>query len=240
MKKHFSVFMLSARRSVGWYIPLLIITAIAEAAAFYAAAGQGQPSFEYALDASHLPVIFLAAFLLVCVILCLPGCLHGGQGYTVRRFAVPRLEVFFWQWLHNSICFLVLWAFQAAAALGLYQLWLHLNAGAVSPQEIFLAFYRNDLLHAVLPLDETSRWVQNALLVPALGAATALLPLTQQRGRRSGWAMTAYIAVVTALFFTKSAGNFISDMFLSVSSIAVLAAAPIYAAGITEDPDEET
>ena len=229
MKKHTALFMLSARRTLPRLALLLALTAAAETALFYPAlrralaAGSCYP--ETLFTSARIPLVCGAAFLALCALLTLPACELGGrQGYTLRRLALPRWEIFLWQAVHNTLCFLLFWGFQLGMALLLFGLYRS-GAGAenVCSQSLFLTFYRSKFLHALLPLDEVSRTVRNCLLLPALGMATALLPLRLYTGGKNGLVLLAGLAFLVLAFFCAPLGSFTSDMFLSLAAVGAMA-----------------
>ena len=74
------------------------------------------------------------------------------------------------------------------------------RAGAeAGSQTIFLAFYRSELLHSLIPLEEISRWVRNGVMALGLGACAALEPFLQRR-KELPWEILAPVSL--ALLFS--------------------------------------
>lgn len=88
-----------------------------------------------------------------------------------------------WESGYNALCFLLLWAVQAALALG-FCLWYAgtLDSAYVSGQSAFLDFYRSGFLHGLLPLADLTRWLRSFVCFMALGLTTAMFGYYQRNG----------------------------------------------------------
>ena len=184
MRQHLSVLTLLTRSTIYPIAVLLAVMAAVEAVLFSLAMGaNGTLSLTGMIRSSRIVWVFGAAFLLLTVLLCRTGCEFGSrQGYTLRRLSISERAVFAWQWGYNTACYLLLWWWQALIAFALC-LWYASQAGPelVGSQTIFLAFYRSELLHSLIPLEEVSRWVRNGVMALGLGACAALEPFLQRR-----------------------------------------------------------
>lgn len=219
MKQHLSVLGLFARSSLLRVLAVLLAMGGAEIfffgralrealVAYRADIGNGLLTPERLLDYTAVNVWFAAAFLLITLFLCLPGCEFGAHtGYTLRRLSVSENTVFLWQTVYNILIYLLLAAAQTLISYGLC-LWYTaaVPAELVSNQTVFLAFYRSELLHALLPLADLALWIRNLLLLFSLGLAAALFPCKQRERRYSG----SIIALVpaTLLVFERGIGEF--------------------------------
>ena len=219
MKKHMSVLGLFIRSSLFPTLSILLLMGAVEALFFHlelnqaltaytAGVGTGFPTLERMLDRSAVNVWFALAFLLTTVFLCLPGCAFRTQtGYTVARLSVSEAAVTFWQILCNVLMYLLLASAQTVIAYGLCQYYMSAApAGFTSAQTVFLAFYRNEFLHALLPLADVSLWIRNGLLAAALGVAAASFPLKQRAKKIS--VMIVSLAAFAIVFFEQGIGNF--------------------------------
>ncbi len=101
-----------------------------------------------------------------------------------------------------------------------------------SEQTVFLAFYRNPFLHSLLPLEETSRYIGNAILVLCLGVSSACFSFRLRQGRK-GIAVIA-LAAVTVAEFSREMGSLGGDALRSVIAVIIAASA---VAGIRIDRD---
>lgn len=262
MKQHLSVFMLYIRSSVYKVLLLLIGMAAVECAFFWwtlhdamtmrdslLAAGEQFDALredayrhldnimglEAILENSYIVYIFIAFSLLITIVLCLIGCERGNkQGYTLRRLSIPESAVVLWQSLCNTCCYFLLWVAQIGIALGLCQ-WYVSKTEAVSNQTIFLAFYRNVFLHNVLPLDETSLWVRNVLLLFSFGMASACFSFRQRQGKFAAEIIALFWA--TLVWCSRDLGSIITDIFAILCCVMVIGV-EFYRIFAKEVPDE--
>lgn len=198
MNKHLSVLGLWARQTMGKILALLAVMAAAETALFAWALSRGltrviqddqtcPAPVEDLFDFGKIGWAYRIAMALLFTLLLLSGTeLRGGKkGYTLRRLRIHEEAAVLWEGGYNALCFLLLWAVQAALALG-FCLWY---AGAVDPayvsgQSALLAFYRSGFLHGLLPLADVSRWVRALACTAALGLTTAMFGCYQRHGRK--------------------------------------------------------
>lgn len=202
MNRHVSILMWLARTSF-WKLLLLIGASVAAQTLWFFLVLSGNPlvSLEELAGSGALAVPFGLCFLLVSVLLSVTGCEMGTRsGYTLRRLSVSERTVFVWQWGYNSVCFWLLWLTELLTAFALCVFYTaKADPSQVSEQTIFLAFYRNTLLHALLPLEDVFFWVRNLLFGIAAGAASAVLSYRQRRGRL-GWETAAVCATLLFAF----------------------------------------
>ena len=72
----------------------------------------------------------------------------------------------------------------------------------VNIQSVFLAFYSDGFLHAVLPLEDGFLWGRNLCWLIALGMTTAEFPYLQRRGNKFN--MSLVFMALMAMGFWKS------------------------------------
>lgn len=202
MNRHVSILMWLSRSSFWKLFLLLGISAGVQAVWFFLVlSGNPLASLEELAGGGSLAVPFLVCFLLVSALLSATGCEMGTRsGYTLRRLSVSERTVFAWQWGYNSACFLLLWLAELLTAFGLCTLYtMKADPSLVSGQTLFLAFYRNALLHALLPLEDAFLWIRNLLFILTMGAACAVFSYRQRRGRL-GWEIAAVCMTVLFAF----------------------------------------
>lgn len=205
MKKYVSVFGLFARSSLLWILAVLALMSGAEFFLFrarlseslrtYELLGSGMSTLESMISRSAIPLLFALAFLAVTVLISLSGCAFRSRTeYTVFRLSVGERSVFFLQAAYNAVVYLLLLAVQAGVAFALCNHYVaSAPAETVGNQTFFLAFYRNEFLHALLPMEDVYLWIRNLLLLVSLGLTSAEFPYRQRRGK--------YSFTVIALFF---------------------------------------
>lgn len=228
MKKYTSVFGLFAKSS--FIKILLVITAMASAQFYFFSAELNKyvdiyeydfsiPTIESLIDSTRIDWIFGIAFVLVTLLLCLPGTSFSSKtGYTLDRLSISERSVFFCQAAYNLLVYFFLWVAETAVCFGLCA---YYTASApteiLGNQTVFLAFYRNELLHALLPLSEVIVWIRNGFLLVALTIASAEYPYKQRRKKvgASAIAMTLF----TLIFFCVSIADSFNTILVIVVSI---------------------
>lgn len=241
MRRHLSVLMLAVSSTIYQVLGLFVVMAVAEGAIFYwslqRALAAGPIGLEQLISQSRIAAVSGVCFLLLCALLSLTGCEFGGGKlrYTLRRLAVREEATVFWWAGYNVVCFFLFWVVQLVIALLLCRLYLtRMDAAYVSDQTIFLACYRSNFLHSLLPLEETSRYLRNAMFILGLGVCTACFSFRQRRGEKG--IAVVLLAVLGAVNFAKPMGSFGSDMFLAVVALGIAAVA---AAGIWKEHGDE-
>lgn len=235
MKQHISVFSLFVRSSIYKILLILLVMCVLQCGMFYfrfqeattvfdagigtadhmtdggneihLSTGGSMTNLESLITRSFIPQIFAVTFLLVTLFLCLPGTEYSSQcGYTLERLSIGEFQIFLHQAAYNLLIYIFLAAVQIAVSFALCSYYAA-NAPeiAVSSQTVFLAFYRSDFLHAILPLDEAALWVRNIFGGITLALAAAEFPYKQRR-RTFGGAILAF-AVFNLVFFTTGIGE---------------------------------
>jgi len=183
MKQHISYWMLLCRSTVFKILALFAAMTVVEAGLFFVR-GRDAIGLEQMVDAAWMKWVFGVALIAMAVILDNVLCESGGKlDYTLRRLRLKRRSLFIWQAVYNFLCLVLLWLVQLFVALLLCWLWMREREG-VSSQALFLAFYRNEFLHALLPLEDISLWVRNVAVFALIGVAAACAPVCVRRGKR--------------------------------------------------------
>ena len=214
MKKHLSVFMLMARSSIYKVISVLMLMAVAEWGLFYRRLAQGVMSdchnLEIVVDDSRIAWVFGVAFLLITIFLCQTGCGFSSKtGYTLQRLSISERMVFVWQSIYNVMCYCLFWFTQILIVFGLCSLYVNMAPkGYVTNQTVFLAFYRNDFLHSLLPMEDVGFWVKNVLSVLSMGICSAHYPMAQRRGKKIQEVM--FLTACVFVFFLGELGEYLA------------------------------
>lgn len=234
MKKHLSVFGLFARSSIFKVLLILLSMSIIEIAAFYfelqdaiesylslGSNGLQMVSLEKIIDRSAINVYFRIALTLTTVVLCLPGCsFKSNTSYTLRRLSVSERATFASQASYNIFAYTILFAVQISVAFALSRYYvISAPAECVSVQTITLAFFRNEFLHSLLPLDEIGLWIRNILFIITLGLTAAEFSYKQRRKKFSATAIAIVMYIV--VFFDRGIGD-ISHLVVTVIVVSII------------------
>ncbi len=230
MKKHSSVVLLFARSTIFPILALLAVMTAAELALFRHelnvhlrsfANGDNFDSLEQIVDYSSILLIFGLAFLLMTIILCLPGCRFGSRtDYTIGRLSLDERTIYWWQVGYNAACYVILWAVQLGVALVCCAAYLTAAPeGAYTGQTVFLACYRSPLLHALLPLEDVLLWLRNLAFLVGLALSTARVPVCRRQGRAP---VAVIVMALTLFFFPRALGDYGYDVIVLWPTIGVI------------------
>lgn len=200
-----ALWALLARSSIFKILGVLMAAVCAEAILFYGnMRAQGDSDVEYrtlaaAVESSHISLVFLAALgFLYFVLFWTEGRLETKSGGTMRRLRLSHRQIFRIKTAYNAACLILLFA---------VQIWLCIWLAETHPfsRGMFLAFYRIDFLHCLLPMAETVKWVRNALLVLAFAAEAA-----RRAGKRE-YVPKVLLYLLTVNWFVSSLGGNVTD-----------------------------
>lgn len=205
MKRYLSVFEMITRSSIYKVLGILAALAIAELGMFYISLQQPlagiQPNLEEIVDQSHFVYAFGVAYLLMTVVLVLPGTNMGSmQGYTLQRLRIKENKVFLLQSIYNVFCYILLWAAQLGILLiasGYYM--THKTDAVRTNQTVFLAFHRNDFMHSILPSQDIFSWFILIYLIVGTGILAALFTKNQRNGSIA-WSLFLFAAIACICF----------------------------------------
>lgn len=212
MRQHLSVLLFYVRNS--FYRILLVLFGLAAVDSFlffrnwkickaqYEAGEVSMLAAEVILEKIPMNKIFMAAVILVLLLLCRTGRRKGGrQEYTLHRLQISPKGVFLWQVVYNCCCFFLLWAVQAAVATGLCLYFVRTEDTVfITNHSLFLSFYRDAFLHGLIPLADVFGWLQNVLLFLMLGLLAANLVYCERTGKKSVFLMLYLASVSMGLF----------------------------------------
>ena len=212
MRKYISIFELFTRSTIYKILPVLVAMGTTQIFMFHKAMLEWFPAdsyhldfqaieyytLEYMMDRSKSEIFLGIAFVAITAILCWNGFDIGSKSsYTIQRLQVTEKKIFVMQSIYNSLCYLLL----LGAQIGVFFIQGRLyaaRAGHLTNQSLFLAYYRNDFMHSVLPLEGTARWWINILIVLGCGIMTAMFTYLQRRGKTAG----ALLVVVACVLFS--------------------------------------
>ncbi len=204
IRAHASVFGLYARSSIGKVLGILLLMSgvqMALFAKFYFldhADGKQIYSFLDYIEMSKVFWICIVGFLLITVTLCVTGTEYGSKtSYTLKRLSVSEKSTFFYQAMYNMFVYILFGAVQLVVVFVMGRIYVETVVTDIpQTQTLFLAFYQNHFLHALLPLEDVLLWWRNFSWLIALGIVTAEFPYVQRRGSKINIALIVMIAMV--------------------------------------------
>lgn len=183
--------------------------------------GMASESLEIMAD-NGLPFLFLPALGVLSFFLARTEGLMGDRSrYTMQRLKVDPMQIFALQTVYNVLCITVLYAVQIFLGIWMIEVYgRSLPAESLPSQLLFLAFYRSEFLHCLLPLADTGKWVRNILCILALGMAAA------GEGEKKKQIEQILLFIVTASWFATPIGlgyrDVICDMVYGATILGTL------------------
>lgn len=221
-----ALWALLARSSIYKILAVLAVTAAAEIMLFRGCIkAEGDSFTEYRTLAavvadSHISLFFLAALGLVYFILVwTEGRLTSKSSGTMLRLKLSGGMIFGIKAAYNLACLVLLFAVQIWICIWLIGTYGRAAEGYDSPLSLFLAFYRVDFLHCLLPMAEAGKWVRNVLLLSAFAVEAAA-----GRAEKSEYVLSILLYTLTTVLFVSSLGGNAVDwlsMILYLFRIAV-------------------
>ncbi len=241
MNKHSSVLWLMIQSTFMKILALLAGMVAAEFVLFWKAFRQlkyDDYGLEQVISEGHIAWVAAVGLIIMTALLCLTGAERGGgrTGYTLQRLSISEKSVFLWQAVYNASCYLLLWVVQVVAAVGMGHLYTRIaDPGMVTGQTMFLAFYRSEFLHSLLPMAEVTRWLRNVALLMGLGLSSAYFTYAQRRRRGNGELLS--LIGLTLVCFNGWVGARSNDLLLGGFSL-VLSAMVLWGVYKKEAADE--
>lgn len=224
MRRYSALFQLMVRSTIYKLLAVMAVMGVAEVGLFAAKLGtiwsRAQVTadgvdvtayYPYSLadlvQSTHLSLVWIIGVVVFCGLLVYIA--GRGRSETLDRLGLSRREVNVLYSIYHTMALVVLYAFQAALAVGLCLLYCRsIDAAYVGPQTIFLAFYRVPLFHSVLPLGDWVRWLFNLVLLIALGVVTAAGGAKVRDGKRP----------IAATLLAYWGGNFSGQELMGLNS----------------------
>ena len=224
MKRYLSVFEMIARSSM--YKVLLAIAAmvVAELIYFYLAITNVHgTSIEEYIDDSYFGIVFKIKYTLITVFLILPGMNIGSvQSYTLKRLRIKEKWIYWLQATYNFLAFVLLWGVQLMVILGMIIIFANNSPEGViiTNQTMFLAFYRDQFMHSILPLEDAINW----LVLISVGAVTALAAAEFTKLQRVGKkALELCVMVaITWIIFPRELGYDFTFWLIGIVSVCLV------------------
>ncbi|MDE6674043.1 MAG: hypothetical protein K2K19_04410 [Acetatifactor sp.] len=215
-----SLWALLARCSIYKILTVLAAMALAEVLLFYRCRRTGGGyTLEGAVMSSHLSVVFMATLGLVCFVLAwTQGRLDARSSATMLRLQLSGSRIFMIKTVYNVVCIMML--FMAQIWLGIWLVRVYgreMEEIYALPQRLFLAFYRIDFLHCLLPMAEIGKWVRNLLLLLALGTEAA-------GAKKKNYIPLFALLALNVNSFVSSMGVNVIDLICCLTYIVVITA----------------
>lgn len=171
-------------------------------------------SLTAAVESSHISLVFLGALGLVYFILVwTQGRLASKSSGTMLRLRLSGSRIFRIKAGYNAACLVLLFAVQIWLCIWLVGEYERAAEGYASPLSLFLAFYRIDFLHCLLPMAEAAKWVRNVLLLSAFAVEAAAVAGKAAEAERAEYVPAILLYTLTAGWFVIPLGGTVIEWF---------------------------
>ncbi len=183
------------------------------------------------------PLSFLACLCMVCKVLISSSNHSEKTAYTVQRLQIGEKAFFYIQTVYNFLMLFALFAVQAMLLFAMCKYYIN-NAPSelISEMSLFMAFYRVDFLHSVLPLDDIFMVFRNIFILVGLAFASASFSFKGRRGK-FGYSIII-LAVITCIMFIQGIEDAPYNITLHLAALIVIAKA-LYTVHVKEKRNEE-
>ena len=227
MKRYLSIFMLLSRSVLYKLLAVFFGTAALHTAVYFLL--RGQRNIEAIYNHWGMKTVFGVGLFLTTALLVRTLTQAGSKlDYTICRLRIGKRSLCLCQSVFNVACLVMFWAVEILVALLLCRMWVS-TMGVESHQTVYLAFYRSELLHSLLPLDDVSRWVRNLVVFICLGICSACGPVLQRRGD-GHWGILV-LPVVLGFVFPSGIAVVTYDVLLAFLSVVAAFALIVIAWG---------
>ena len=158
---------------------------------------------------------------------------------TTARLSVKESGVCWTMAIYNMCMIVVFLAAQLSIVLILCKMYMSSHLAGDYQHTIFIAFYRNGLMHGLLPLEDYWTYIENVIFVICLGICASCTAKKQRRGKTD--VTGAMAAVFVAVSFYNRADYYNSfTVGLIVIPLAAYAAYYISKGGTLDEDEDET
>ena len=243
MKQYFSVFALSARSTLFKLIGIIILMGIVQIGMFYFAMRNESYGIllENLMQDSFVHYAFVAGFAAYMSILM---NMFGGKHPTRAAMTTSRLGIkesgVCWTMAVYNMCMLVVFlAAELAIILILCKMYLSSHLAGVYQHTVFIAFYRNGLMHGLLQMEDYWTYVENFIFIVSLGICASCTAKKQRRGKTdiAGAIASAFVAIS---FYNRTDYYHNFTFGLIVILFAAYAAYYISKGGTLDEDEDET
>lgn len=183
MKKHISVFQLMVRCNFYRVLAVLAVMIVLQTGLFWFALNRGIGAegfgLEYVFEKSYIELVFFGVFIAMDLLLRAGSGyeVEGKHNYTMMRLSVTRKEVYYWHVVSNVLYYLLFFTVQILTIVMLGMMYTKFApAEYITGQTLFLACYRYELLHSLLPMDDFPYLIRNIMILIAASLYSAYYP----------------------------------------------------------------
>ena len=183
-------------------------------------------TLESLVEKSKVAVVFLAAFALICLVLYWAESERKGTNtfYFYDRLSITKKQRIISLSIYNLASILLLIFAEVLTVLGMGKIFEYLvPAEYESVQMYFMALYKSEFLHCLLPMADIFKWIRNIILF----AACALEIASSACQRRKTWGV--FLIIILIIFgFMQKIGTFGAVDIIMILTAGVCIAVDVY------------
>lgn len=163
-------------------------------------------TLESLVEESNISIVFLSAFALIGLVLFWAEGERKGSNtfYFYDRLVVSKKQRISSLTLYNMACVIMLVFAEVLTVMGLGAIFKYLiPAEYESVQMYFMAFYKSEFLHCLLPLADVFKWIRNILIFTAAALEIAVCACKKRRT----WSVFMIVAMII-FGFVQEIGTF--------------------------------
>ena len=233
MKRIIPLLAISVRQTFYRFMAIAVLMSFTQAILFKRALERLSADFhtypdmfaplETVVSESRMHLVFIAALILLCLVLAYSACDSGSKSiYTLKRLAVSQERICCLWTVYYFFCISALILWQLGLIIIFSKVYTASGPGLYSYSDahtLFLAFWRNNFLHSIMPLEDISRHLRNISLIASLSMGITAFSFRQRTGKRSysGILCLAF----TAIIFVFPHSNLPADVTFSLLALSV-------------------
>lgn len=175
------------------------------------------------LEKCHTKWIFFAAVLMCSVVFIWSASERGKckLKFSLYRLRISRRQVFAVFSGYHVLVYLILVALQILVVLWMHELYQAQVGMELVPQALFLSFYRDPFLHAILPLSDLIGMLRFIGFVLTWGIGTTFIGYKGFQKHRNACGIVMEIILIQALFLSVGIGSLGVNIWVNIVSILV-------------------
>lgn len=214
-----SLFLKSVLYKSLWIIAAMLLW---ETISFYVVLQTPVLSLESAVEKSFLKYIFMGALALIGARVFL-SFKSIAFAYTCRLIMSEKKHIYFAQAASAAFIFLILFLAQQIFVYILGNFYIFMQQSQfVTNQTLFLAFYRSDFLHFLIPLSDLAGWLKLIVVIAALSFACCFLPSERMNINAVQLLIFPLVLVLSVSEYTSSQNYIAISVFIFFTAVLII------------------
>ena len=207
MNRYLSVFGLAARSTLVKLIMIIAAMGAVQAGMFIYALNQAEGSvlLENFIKDSKIIYVLGIGFLAYYATLCGVSKNTSNAMMTMHRLMIPERTANWITVIYNIMALVIFLAVELGICLALAKVYLNSDISGQYQHVLFTAFYRSDLLHPLLPMEDYVTLANDILLIISLAVTAAFAQQQHRRGKHD--ALSGAAMVIAALSFLQDSSS---------------------------------